>query len=92
MSEYKRVDKFVYLRSIVENSTEVRCKWNLQEMDALLKLSVTWKRHVISCHAKLILLKAVMFPVYFYGQETLTIEAEDHTRIGSFQTWDIRAY
>ena len=84
------VHDFVYLGScITENGNceiEIRRRIGMAKT-AMSKLDKVWKNRAITKMTKLRLVKTLVFSIFLYGVETLTLKNNERQKIDAFEMW-----
>ena len=90
LSEYEKVNAFVYLGFIIEadvgSSAEIRRRIALRK-SAMIRLRNVRFNDKISRKTTKRLVQSLVFSVFLYGAETLTLKADDKRRINAFEMW-----
>ena len=84
------VTEFLFLSSkITEDgdcSHEIR-RWLLLGRNAMTNLDTVLKSRDIILLTKVLIVKAMVFPVVAYGHESWTVKVAEHQRIDAFKVW-----
>ena len=84
------VTDFIFLGSKItadgDCSHEIK-RWLLLGRKAMTNLDSILKNRDITLQTKILLIKAVVFPVFMYGCESWTIKKAEHWRIDAFELW-----
>ena len=81
---------FIFLGSkiIVESDCSLEIKIHLLlGRKAMTNLDGRLKRRHITLLTKVLIVKAIVFPVLMYGYESWTIKKAEHHRIDAFELW-----
>ena len=83
-------DRFIILGSKITRDSDCSCEkkrcWSLEDK-AMKNLDGILKSRDITLLTKVLLVKAMVFPVVMYGCESWTIKKAEHQRIDAFKLW-----